>query len=286
MTLVFGDSHSNMFAGVAGVIHRHSPEAVTARRIADPEFQPIWSGLNLWLLQHQGAPALVLSVSEVDIRAHFWRHLPRAVTAGKSVDDFLASLAQELLQGLLRIQQKYSIGRIVLWTAPPATANTTYNPAWPFVGCVSTRNVLIHLFNCEIQRQIASDPSIFLATGFYDYIDPVRYLPRDHIPSDGVHWHDSLRDQLWNHHIAPAIAGHTVDLGDSYRIMAQHRPSFVENVVKPGCLYDTWVRTEDLALTLDTDPRARVLGCDYSRINLQDRARFPDSYRELALINQ
>ena len=286
MILVFGDSHSNMFAGVAGVVHQRSPQAVTARRVSDPTFSELWSWLAPWFEVHRGADSLVLSASEIDIRAHFWRHLPREFAQGTTVPEFMAGKVAEFMAGIARIQQVYGIARVVLWSAPPATANTTYSPDWPFVGSVSTRNVLIHLFNSEFQRQIQGNSQVFLATGFYDYIDPQTYLPRDHIPSDGVHWHDSLRDQLWTQHIAPAISGHAVDLGSAYHAMSQHRPYFVEHTTSPGCLYDTWVRTEDLPESRAEDPRAVVGGVDFSRIYLKDSARFPASYRELALINQ
>lgn len=286
MTLVIGDSHSNLFASCAGVAHWHSPGAFTARRFADPDFSELWSGLGPWLEAHRDRDCLVLSSSEIDIRAHFWRHIPRAIGQGMSLENFITSKAVELLTGILRVQRTYQIAKIVLWTAPPATANTHYNPDWPFVGSVSTRNVLIHLFNLEFQRQISQNPGVFLATGFYDYIDPVTYLPQDHIASDGVHWDSSLRDQFWQQHVLPVTQGQTVDLGPAYHTMSQHRPRFVEHVASPEWLYDTWIRTEDLSQSLDTDPRAQVQGQDYSRIYIRDRSRFPGSYRELALVNQ
>ena len=284
--LVIGDSHSNMFADVPGVEHQRSPGAFTARRFADPDFSEVWSWLSPWLSARRGADALVLSASEIDVRAHFWRHIPRAVTQGISLSAFITSKAVELLTAVSRVQRDYAIGRVVLWTAPPATDRTSYNPDWPFVGSVTTRNVLIHLFNCEVQRQIRGNPGIGLATGFYDYINPDSYLAQDHIPSDGVHWHNSLKDSLWNQHLLPVIYGQTVDLGPVYQQMSNHIPRFVATQARPTWLYDTWIRTEDLEQSLDTDPRASINGSDYSRIYLRDRTRFPDSYREMALVNQ
>lgn len=284
--LVFGDSHSNIFAGMPGAVHLHSPIAVTARRVADWEFREIWDRPGPWLQQHQGAECLVLSSSEIDIRAHFWRHLPLAISQGSSIEEFVASKVGELVNCIERIQSTYNIARVILWSAPPATANTNYNADWPFVGSVSTRNTLIHLFNCEFQQQIRSKSSIAVATGFYDYIDPISYLPKDHIPSDGVHWHISLVRQLWEQHIVPNVQGVGVDLGTAYQIMKTHSPSFVDQSVVPGCLYDTWVRTDDLVASKEDDTRAVVNGVDYSRIHLQDRSRFPANYRELSLINQ
>lgn len=284
--LVTGDSHSNLFSSVPGVVHRQSPGAFTARRFSDPDFGELWSWLAPWLESNRGADCLVLSASEIDIRAHFWRHMPRAVSQGLELSQFIASKAVELLTAVARVQREYSIARVVLWTAPPATANTNYNPDWPFVGSVQTRNTLIHLFNQEIHRQIAGQSGVALATGFYDYIDPETYLPKNHIPSDGVHWDSSLRDTLWNQRVLPVIQGQVLDLGAGHCAMTQHQPVFVEQTVNPGRLYDTWIRTEDLWQSLDTDPRAQVLGQDYSRIYIRDRPRFPGSYRELALVNQ
>lgn len=283
MILVLGDSHSNLFSGCAGVTHRQSPGAFTARRFADPDFGELWSWMSPWLDQHRGADTLVLSASEIDIRAHFWRHIPRAVTQGISLSAFITSKAVELLTAVYRVQRTWDIGRVVLWTAPPATANTRYNPDWPFVGSVQTRNTLIHRFNLEISQQILGNPGVGLATGFYDYIDPETYLARDHIPSDGVHWHSSLRDQLWTNHVLPAVQGQSIDLGAAYSQMSQHLPRFDEATATPTWLYDTWIRTEDLKESLDTDPRACINGLDYSRIYLRDPTRFPDCYRELIL---
>lgn len=267
-TLLLGDSHINQFRGrvenfdLAG-------QVLTADRLVSG-YEPVWSRFRDWMAAHEPGSDLVVSLNEVDIRAHYWRHIPRAPEPMAWIQD----RARVFYQRLVEIHSLGKLNRIVLWGAPPAGLNITNNPAWPFVGATATRNRIIDLFNREFSALCRPGSPVVLATGFYQYMDMNTYEPVGHIPSDGVHWADSLAEPFWTTLIAPGLAGvqHAIPAGPLF--------TFGCHTVNNHDQYDSWIQIESAQ---GYEYTAAHLGQLWGLVN---QASVPAERTELILVNQ
>jgi hypothetical protein len=269
-TVTIGDSHGGIFQDLAPRWTTYS-DAFTAERFRTG-FEGIWRELDPWLRQ-QRPTHVVITAMEIDIRGHWWRHMPR--TPDQSIAEQVKIETEKFYQSVEQFADRYSIERVVIWGPPPATARTTYNPDWPFVGPVTTRNRLIDAYNHEmIQRTTAQ---IGYATAFYDYVDLDTFRTVNYTETDGVHYFPSLGQQFWTGLVLPALSG-----------FQQHRPppqelNYTEQAgTNPG-LYDTWIRTSDLAQAV-TARTTQVDGNSYTYMTVRDNwAQWPRQYQELAV---
>ena len=286
-TLLVGDSHTGIFHGQPNmVVYGHDDGLYTARNYGELVDQP-GSRLNSFYQQYQGPDtSVLLCIGEVEIRAHWWKHIPEEHTNGNTFSSYIKECANRLYQAAKTTVDTHGFSSIVLWGAPPATNNTTYNPAWPFIGSVSTRNILAHLFNSAFLECVNQNPSetrIKFATGFYDYIDPLTYLPTFDIPSDGVHWSSPLRDFVWNT-VEPML--NSKDLTYTNPLFDQLATQSFEissTTATPTWLYDTWILGNDLQNPQDHPRKITVDGKDYHLIRLENRSAFTETYTELCL---
>ena len=266
--LLLGDSHINQFRG-RGEYFDLGGEVLTADRLVSG-YEPLWSRFSEWIGQDRSGDDLIVSLNEVDIRAHYWRHIPR----GTTVRGWILDRAGAFYRRLLEIHSLGKLNRIVLWGAPPAGLNITNNPHWPFVGPTATRNRLIDLFNREFAGMCRAGGPVVFATGFYQYMDNNTYEPVGHIPSDGVHWADSLADSFWSELIEPAISGvqQPIPSGPEY--------TFGYQTVSNQDQYDSWIQIESAEGYQHT---AEHLGRLWG---LVDQASVPADRTELILVNQ
>ena len=232
--LLLGDSHINQFRG-RGTYFNLGGEVLTGQRLVEG-YQPIETRLQEWLLSQGGSGSgLVVSLNEVDIRGHYWRHIPRSGDVQQYVRDRVHAFHNRLSNMLVEAK----LSRIVLWGAPPAGLNITNNPHWPFVGSTATRNRIIDLFNREFAKLVKPGGPIVFCTGFYQYMNMDTHEPVGHIPSDGVHWADSLAEQFWTDLVNPALlTGEQPPIppGPEY-VIGQAEVSNLDQ-------YDSWIRVE------------------------------------------
>lgn len=286
-TLLIGDSHTGIFHGQPNmVVYGHDDGLYTARNYGELIDQPE-SRLNSFYDSFKGSDTnVILCIGEVEIRAHWWKHIPEEHINGNAFTSYIQECADRLYQATKATVDKHGFSSILLWGAPPATGNTNYNSAWPFIGSVSTRNIMAHLFNSAFLNCIAQDPAetrIKFATGFYDYIDPETYLPTLNIPSDGVHWSAPLRDFIWNI-VEPMLGSDRLTYTNPLFEELKTQTFKISNTTaSPTWLYDTWISSKNLQNPQDHKRKITVDGEDYHLIRLEHRDAFPETYTELCL---
>lgn len=238
--IMFGDSHCDIFAGCPNQqrFNLHTAVFTTPRLTNFEGWTSLWPTLDTWLSAAPGHD-LVVSIGEIDIRAHAWRQYPR-VMYSKTINDYIKELANSVYSTLVRIQRKYRLNRCVLWGAPPAHDNKLYNADWPFSGSTGVRNRCVHLFNCEFQRLILANPTngVGFASAYYAFVDSEFNSIND--PShDGVHYRNSYGSQFWTKLVLPAfehgisIVGQPLEERE-YKVVARARTMGVR-------LSDTWI---------------------------------------------
>ena len=70
--LLLGDSHVNQFRGY-GSYFDLGGEVLTGQRLVD-RYEPIAGRMDSWLRSEGAGAHLLVSLNEVDIRGHYWRH--------------------------------------------------------------------------------------------------------------------------------------------------------------------------------------------------------------------
>lgn len=285
--LLYGDSHTDIFLNMPNVNRFETrlckSGIMTIHRFTDPNDTDLWNALDPWFVNTQGNH-LVISVGEIDIRAHFWRHLPRHYESPQSILDFVDANALKFYQGLDFVCKKYSIGRVVVWGAPVAGVGAHYNFEVPFSGPSQTRNRLVHLWNKSFVKLIQSDPRISFASAFYNFIDPTTYSTVIPSPShDGVHWHHSHGTQFWNMLIKPALDGTNLCVGDNWNIMADDNFDMADSISYGEHRYDSWVRTDQVINLEEIHKTIIINGNPYSWISADQRNLLPEKYLELSL---
>ena len=243
--IMFGDSHTDIFVDQPQVtrFNLHTAVFTIPRLAAMDNWHTLWPTLDTWLSSAHGQD-LVISISEIDIRAHAWRHYPRVMNS-QSVNDYIYDLARKHYATIVRIQRKYRLNRCVLWGAPPAYDNMLYNKDWPYSGSTQTRNRCIHLFNCEFQRLVSANPTngVGFATAYYAFVDP--YFNYINDPShDGVHYRNRLGPVFWSDLVLPAFSQGVCSAG-------RHLPEVEYSVVSVRKdngvrLADTWISADSV----------------------------------------
>jgi hypothetical protein len=272
--LIIGNSHADIFRGRGEKL-----EILTTERMYHRATN---SGLDEWLQARvEPGTRILLCTNEVDIRGHYWRHYPRRPHVP------LAEFVQVRVEWLHNFSQYLAdahsgIERVVFWAPPPATANTNHNIHWPFVGSVPTRNRIIHEFNRQFAQRVTQQ--VGMATGFYEHIDPATYMPVDHMPTDGVHYDQSLADGFWTRLIEPALAGdNSVKNNPTMQSMSATFRMVAQDTTRSK-LYDSWIRTRDLTSPAGFEHTTQYMGEHYSFVTIRDHEhRFPDEYTELVL---
>ena len=283
--LLLGDSHTDIFQRLPGVarfdVGQCDTVLFTSHRFTNNNDQDLWSKLDPWL-KTQTANTLVITSGEIDIRVHYWRHLPRNYTQQSSITDFVASLAGVFYRKLVDIADRYSLEKIVVWAPPVASERAHYNSQYPFSGSAHVRNYLVHLWNKEFCQIIQNDSRISLSTAFYHYVDPDTYSASTET-HDGVHWPDHFGPAFWQHLILPAIDRKGIYVGDHWNTMSNDQFRMCEAVSDGRQLYDSWVRTDQCQQVQDIKHTVSINDKSYSWVTADQRHRLPKDYIELSL---
>lgn len=290
--LLLGDSHSHLFRSVKHINEYNlKGQIITAQRFCNANYSTLWTDLDLWFKSQASNSTLILCINEIDIRGHYWRHLPRS-SDQITVRQFVQGHVDILYQRCLDILAEYSISRIMLWGVPPACNRTLNNHEWPFVGSVSVRNRLIHQFNSLFIDKIilSKNSAIRFSTAFYEYLDSILWEPVNHRPTDGVHWHSSKFSEFWSRYAEPCVLGQSlVELSHGWdlfnKIKSQEFCLAKVPVTEPNKLYDSWV---DLAV-FQNQCLSQITVCD-STFTLVTQAQLESqrpwqAYNELTLVN-
>lgn len=282
--LLLGDSHTNIF--VTPPVYKFDTGACaldlfTAHRFLDASDTDLWSRLTPWFEQRL-SNALIVTAGEIDIRAHYWRHIPRRYQSDQDIVSYVNGLCSRYYDKLKSIADHYGIDRVVIWGSPVAGEKALYNSKYPFVGSSATRNMLTHLWNREFYKISDTDKRFSMATAFYDYIKDDYSTDPSTPTDDGVHWRYECGPIFWQNYLVPALNQKGFFSNKRFFDMIDDRMIMVEQDSQGQYLYDTWARTSNLSGMLDTKT-VSINGMSYSYVTADQRNNLPRSYLELAL---
>lgn len=283
--LLLGDSHTDIFHRIANRFEMSQCQSpiFTLHRFTNQDDE-LWIKLDPWFKNNTNtASSLIITGGEIDVRAHFWKHIPRSYTNSTDIVTYILNIASNFYQTLTLIIEKYQLEKIVIWGAPVAGERADYNFEVPFVGSSQTRNILVHLWNKFLLETIKDDPRIVLATAYYNFINPETYFTIQPNPShDGVHWHYNFGQSFWEQLIFPALTGNSV-LGDNFNNMKNDQFDIVETDSTGNQKYDTWARTDQLKNTNIELRQVIIKDVHYSWIKADQRSLLPEEYKELKI---
>ena len=284
--LLLGDSHTDIFVG--SVSNRFNmcqcqSSIFTLHRFINQDELDLWSNLEPWFKNNTGSPSsLIITGGEIDIRAHFWKHIPRSYINSTDITTYILGTALKFYQKLVEVYEKYQLEKIVIWGAPVAGERADYNYEVPFVGSSQIRNILVHLWNKSLLEVTNNDPRISFTTAYYNFINPDTYLTIQPNPShDGVHWHQQFGNTFWEQLISPALNSSSV-VGDNFDIMKNDQFEIVESTSNGTQKYDTWARTDQLKNDIDTR-NILINNISYSWVRADHRSLLPENYKELSI---
>jgi len=283
--LLLGDSHTDIFnrGGVDRFEMSQCQSSIfTSQRFTNQHELDLWDKLKPWLQRNGNNSSLIITGGEIDVRAHFWKHIPRSYTNSKDITTYILNTALKFYQTLVSICEKFHLEKIVIWGAPIAGERADYNFEVPFVGSSQTRNILVHLWNKSLLECIKNDNRIYLATAYYNFINPDTYLTIQPNPShDGVHWHYDFGNVFWEQLISPALNGGSM-LGDNFNIMKDDQFDITEESSNGIQKYDTWARTDQLTSNID-ERTVLINNTSYTWVRENKRSLLPEQYKELAI---
>jgi hypothetical protein len=291
--LLLGDSHSDPFVRIPGVtrfdLSKCNPWLFTSHRFTNDNDKDLWDRLDPWFTNHtinsqDPSKVLVITGGEIDIRAHYWRHIPREFSTPDDLTQFVKTKATTFYNKLSEVAQKYNLDNIVVWGAPVTGEKAHYNSEHPFSGSSVTRNILVHLWNKAFAEIIVSTNKFSLATAYYNFINPADYSTVTPNPShDGVHWHDNYGPVFWNEIIVPAIQKPGIFLGENWNSTYNDKFAMTETISQGVSQYDSWVRSEQVKDMSDIDHHVQIDENNYSWVRAAQRSKLPDQYIELSL---
>lgn len=289
--LLLGDSHTDIFQRLPHVsrfdVGQCNTVLFTSHRFTNDNDWDLWSKLDSWFRTYtvnssNAAKTLVITSGEIDLRVHYWRHLPRNYTQQLSITDFVTSLANVFYSKLVDIADRYALEKIVVWAPPVAGERAHYNSQYPFSGSAQVRNYLIHIWNKVFCQITQNDERISLSTAFYHYVNPITYSASTET-HDGVHWPDHFGPEFWQHLILPAIDHKGIYVGENWNTMFNDQFRMCEVVSDGRQLYDSWVRTDHCQQIPDITQTVSINDKSYSWVTADHRHRLPKDYIELSL---
>jgi hypothetical protein len=286
--LIIGDSHTGIFGAMPDVVlHTGDPALFTTEDYIKLVDQPDSRLSNFFKSQQSTAKHLIICLGEIDARAHYWKHLATASSQGIDPACYIRQKIENLYQSIKKTADLYDFERVVLWGAPPAVDCVHYNPGYPFIGSVPTRNAMVHLFAREFINRIKQDSTenrIRFSTGFYEYINPLTYLVETDVPiKDGIHYILEVKQQLWNL-LTPVVFGdQLIYTGASFDQMQLHTFKVTASTVAQTSLYDTWVREKDIVDSEKYTRKINIKEEDYCLMKNVDTLDAGNQYTELCL---
>ena len=283
--LLLGDSHLDIFRHIPGTTRFDFSQCelvlFTTKRFLDDTDTDLWSKLTPWF-ENNKADVLLITAGEIDLRAHFWRHLPRHYKTQTDIEAFVKSQAEKFYNKLCGISDSYGIKKIIVWGSPTAGEKAVYNSHYPFSGSSKTRNILTHMWNREFSKYVDLDNRFSLCSAFYHFIQD-DYNTMNTSPShDGVHWQNEVGTTFWDSCIKLALNNSGLIVGPKWTSMVKDNFDIIENQSNGRFKYDTWAKTSQLLQTLDSTV-VNIKEQAYTFVKAENRLLLPDTYTELGL---
>jgi hypothetical protein len=285
--LVIGDSHGEQLSHVAGAQYFKADHIVPTAREFVNFGSELWTKLDPWLTNCKGMD-LVVCLGEIDIRAHYWRQLPRY---NLPPEQYVQSSALALYRAIGHAVNLYELNSATLWASPPAAEarQGAYNHTYPFAGDIATRNRIIHLFNREFVGFLEPQGPIRFASAFYDYVDSGTYTTLGHTPTDGIHYRGDQYGRFFSELIEPCIGGETVRVSNSENFTQMHKHQFgitSKLMTRDQGNYDTWVKNDGIKYQVADLTQIHFMGEAYTFMPWTQRLNLQDEYTELTLVNR
>jgi len=225
----------------------------------------------------------VISLGGLDIRAHWWKHIPETSI---SPEDYTQKPVEDFYHALKKTADLYGLEKIVVWGTPPAIHDVKFVPQYPYYGSAVTRNIMKHIFSRSFIDYIDGDigeTRIGYASRFYDYVLP-DYQATSAVPlGDGVHYSHTVTDLLWDT-INPVIFGDLKNYtGSLFDSMQKDQFKIQTATVDRTILYNTWVLAEHVKNPRRYPRKVSLLGADYHLLNNTDTKNAVPRYTELCL---
>ena len=195
--LIFaGDSHTGVFGPFSDeILAIYSGSALTMDSFSRGRSDAYWDLVTFLNSINIKDCSLILCMSEVDVRVHFWRDMPVLEARGMGFDEFLQEKVDNFVKRVASFAQQMGFSRIILWGAPASQlTNHNHTEELPATGDNITRNILTHMLNTRIIQAIATSPTpLRFATPFYGMISE-DFVTNTSLLRDGVHLNSNLRD--------------------------------------------------------------------------------------------
>jgi hypothetical protein len=210
--LIFaGDSHTGIFRDFAGPRHSQLFRAFRDDTLAinhlgaltmdafSRKNSPAYKSLTdfLALINFKGC-SLVLCLSEIDVRVHYWRDMPLLQARGMTFEAFLQAKVDSFIARVDELAGEMQLASIILWGAPASQLASTQGTAdLPVTGDNQTRNIVTHMLNSCIIKAISNRTcKLRFSTPFYgmvsdDFVTNTTWL------HDGIHLNFALREHCF-----------------------------------------------------------------------------------------
>ena len=170
---------------------------------------------------------VVLSLGEIDIRAHFWRDAPLMMSRDMPLADFVAHRAQALIDGIDKFIEGSGAASVVIWGPPVSLFDEApHNDEFPTAGNNKTRNILTHLYHqALLERLHTENPKIGLASMFYDMLLN-DFCSDPNFITDTIHLNDDLLPKCMTR-LQEAVTGNGIALGNHVASLASRAVDLV-----------------------------------------------------------
>jgi hypothetical protein len=278
--LMLGDSHTDIFTSMN--VNRFDLSQCnlvlfTLKRFLDDTDRDLWDKLTPWFESNK-ADVLVITAGEIDIRAHFWKHIPRNFKQKEDINRYVENSVQNFYSKLSRLIEIYKIKKIVVWGSPVSGEKAFYNSVYPFVGSSKTRNILTHLWNREFIKIIENNANISFCSAFYNFINDNYETVTDAPSHDGVHWISTMGPAFWQDYIMKAIDNNGIYVSGKFDKLLNDSFDTFEFVSNGRFQYDTWVKSD----VFDPDT-INIKNIPYRFFKADQRNLLPEKYIELGL---
>lgn len=206
--IVVGDSHTATFrpfdASIAAI---YQPGALTMDAFCRPEHELTLAVGEFFKTINPDIGTLVLCMSEVDIRVHYWRDLPLLLSRGMTIQDVVVMKVRAFVERATAVCQHFGFPRFILWGAPASNVGgAAVQGDFPITGDNVTRNILTHMFSSTcIDLARAGHPLFRFATLFYDMVSD-DFVTDPTWLADGIHLTNAIKP-LCLSRLAPIVAG-------------------------------------------------------------------------------
>jgi len=288
--LIFaGDSHT-------GVFHPYSDDTLaiyTRGALTMDSFSRGQSAAYLDLLAflksvNRHGASLVLCLSEVDLRAHFWRDMPMLASRGLSFDEFMQERVDRFIGRVDALAGEVGLANVILWGAPASQlTKDNHCEDLPATGDNMTRNALTHMLNSCVIRSLAQVSTVLrFATPFYGMVSPEMVTDTSWL-RDGVHLKFELKSyclDLLKPLVARSAAVTFASRYDSFKDARFELQSLARDAhaVGASAAFRSWIQS-DQQPPAPSSPRLHNQFGEFSLMDSPHQAGPSQSYNELVL---